>query len=239
MLHKTRGIVFKTVKYSETSIITTIYTEKFGNQTYIISGVRSSKSKSKAALYRHGNLLELVVYHKETGNIMRISEAKFAHAYLEIPFQIIKSSLLLFYIELLNKTLKEHEQNEELFDFLFEIFIALDETDRPTANHHIWFLLALSKYLGFYPASDEGSYFDLREGVFVRTMPVHMNFIPEGLSKKLRNIIDPELINYDQIQLSGGERKQLLHYLLQYYKLHVAEFGEMHSLNILEELFKK
>ncbi len=239
MLHKTRGIVFKTVKYSETSIITTIYTEKFGNQTYIISGVRSSKSKSKAALYRHGNLLELVVYHKETRNIMRISEAKFAHAYQEIPFQIIKSSLLLFYIELLNKTLKEHEQNEELFDFLFEIFIALDETDRPTANHHIWFLLALSKYLGFYLASDEGSYFDLREGVFVRTMPGHMNFIPEGLSKKLRNIIDPELINYDQIQLSGGERKQLLHYLLQYYKLHVAEFGEMHSLNILEELFKK
>ncbi len=208
-------------------------------QTYIVSGVRTSKSKSKAAFYRHGNLLELVVYYRETGNIMRISEAKFAHAYQEIPFQIVKSSLLLFYIELLNKALKEHEANDELFHFLFEIIVELDETDKQLGNHHIWFLLVLSKYLGFYPSTGTGNYFDLKEGLFVQTMPSHLNFLQPGLSAELRNMINPELINYDQIQIPVSERKHMLHALLNYYKFHLEGFGEMQSLHVLEELFRR
>ncbi|MDX1408425.1 MAG: recombination protein O N-terminal domain-containing protein, partial [Saprospiraceae bacterium] len=38
MLIKTRGIVLRKLKYSETSIIADLLTEEFGRMSYIISG---------------------------------------------------------------------------------------------------------------------------------------------------------------------------------------------------------
>ena len=47
MLHKTRGIVFKTTDYGESSVIVQIFTEKFGLQSYIINAVKKPKAKNK------------------------------------------------------------------------------------------------------------------------------------------------------------------------------------------------
>jgi DNA repair protein RecO (recombination protein O) len=49
---KTKGIVLHTVKYSETSVIVKIYTEKLGLVSYIVNGVRSAKSTAKASMMR-------------------------------------------------------------------------------------------------------------------------------------------------------------------------------------------
>ncbi|MEZ5015215.1 MAG: DNA repair protein RecO [Chitinophagales bacterium] len=239
MLHKTRGIVCKTLKYSDTSIITHIYTEKLGLQSYIVRGVRSAKSKGKAALYQHGNLLDLVVYHKESASLQNVSEANLAHMYTSTPFDVVKSALLIFYLEVLNKVLQEQEENEGLFDFLFEQFIHLDEMEKVAPNHHIWFLLALSKYLGFYPASGEGVFFDLQGGVFTHSVPGHGAYLPSGIASVLKKSISPELKNYDQLQINTAERKQLLHSLLDYYRLHLHHFSEIKSVQVLESLFQR
>ena len=58
MLHKTRGIVLHYIKYAETSVIVTIYTESFGRQSYIINGVRSKKAKIKANILQPLFLLQ-------------------------------------------------------------------------------------------------------------------------------------------------------------------------------------
>ena len=44
-LHTTRGIVLRIVKYGETSLIVTIYTELFGIQSFLVNGVRASSKK--------------------------------------------------------------------------------------------------------------------------------------------------------------------------------------------------
>jgi DNA repair protein RecO (recombination protein O) len=43
MTHKTKGIVIRTVKYGETSLIATVFTSLFGVQTYLINGVRKKQ----------------------------------------------------------------------------------------------------------------------------------------------------------------------------------------------------
>ena len=72
MLHKTRGIVFKTTNYSESSVVVQIFTEKFGLQSYLINGVKRPKSKIKLNSLQALHLLEMVVYHKNNGNIQRV-----------------------------------------------------------------------------------------------------------------------------------------------------------------------
>ncbi len=82
-LHKTKGIVLKTVKYGETSLIATLYTELFGIQSYLVNGVRSSSRKGpgKANLFQPAAILDLLVYHNDLRNLQRIREFNWAILY--------------------------------------------------------------------------------------------------------------------------------------------------------------
>jgi DNA repair protein RecO (recombination protein O) len=153
MLLKTKGIVLNQIKYRETSIITKIYTEDFGLKSYIVNGVRTKSSKTKIGLFQPLTLLDLVVYYKEKTTLHRISEIKCYSPYKSIPFEIKKSSIVLFLSEILNKTLKEEISNKELFDFLSTSLIYFDEVKEDYHNFHLQFLFQLSAFLGFFPSN--------------------------------------------------------------------------------------
>ena len=119
-VHNTKGIVLRTVKYGETSLIASIYTELFGLQSYLVNGVRTSSKKGpgKASLFQSGAMLELVVYHNDLKNLQRIKEFKWGYLYRHIFADILKNSVALFMVELLSKTIKQPEQNADLFYFV-------------------------------------------------------------------------------------------------------------------------
>jgi hypothetical protein len=117
-LNKTKGIVLRTVKYGETSLIVLILTEKFGIQSYLVNGVRIStkKGSGKATLFQPSAILDLVVYHSELKQLQRLKEFKWNYLYQNIFSDIKKNAVALFMIELLTRCLKQPEANEELFD---------------------------------------------------------------------------------------------------------------------------
>src|SRR3954463_15402915 len=116
-LHKTKGIVLRTVRYGETSVIVTIFTELFGIQSYLVNGVRAStkKGSGKANLFQPSAILDLIVYYNELKNLQRIREFKWHHLYQHIFSDIKKNAVALFMVELLSKCLKQPEANEDLF----------------------------------------------------------------------------------------------------------------------------
>src|ERR1700748_1892988 len=126
MLHKTRGIVFKTTDYSETSVIVQVFTEKFGLQSYIINGVKKAKAKISRNMLQPLHLLDMVVYHKNAGNVQRISELKNSPVLQTIPYDVIKSSLAIFLNEMLYKSLRQQSADENLFGFIFSAVEWLD-----------------------------------------------------------------------------------------------------------------
>ena len=99
MLHKTRGIVLNYIKHRETSIITHIYTELFGRQSYIINGVRSHRSKIKLTLFQPLTILDLEVYYKPVRDLQRIKEVRNHTLLFNIPNDIHKSSIAIFIAE--------------------------------------------------------------------------------------------------------------------------------------------
>ena len=219
MLHKTRGIVFRFTKYGETSIIVNIFTEMFGLQSYIVNGVRSKMAKNKIALYQPLTLLELVVYHRENANILRIKEIKCLHAYQTIQHDIRKSTIAMFLNEVVNKAVKDQSHAEEICEFLINSFIALDQV--PSAeNFHLIFLLKLSRYLGFGPQTN-----DEVLGVWL------VNTEEEQVLKKLLEA------NYDSIiSMNYTSRKNLLEALLRFYSNHIDNFGEIKSVQVLKDI---
>ena len=123
MLIKTKGIIFRSIKYSETSIITDVFTEKKGLRTYIISGVRKKNARVSASLLQVMSLVDLVVYHRDDKDMTRIKEIKAAHVYQSLPFEIAKSSVGQFMLELTRKAVREPEENLPMFKFVYENLI--------------------------------------------------------------------------------------------------------------------
>lgn len=239
MVIKTRGIILRTIKYSETSLITDIYTEGVGLRTYIISGVRTQRSKVAAGLLQVASLVDIVAYNAE-GKLNRIKEIHAAHVYTALPFDIRRSSIALFMAEVARRTIRESEENAELFAFLFDIFKFLDETDDHFSNLHLLFLLELSRHLGFCP--DEGDYtegavFDLKAGVFTKNTVGHTHFLTEHLSRLLRDILSKPWNQSHCVKLNREERRQLIAEVLKFYQFQLDNFPDIHSFKILQEIF--
>jgi DNA repair protein RecO (recombination protein O) len=236
MLHLTRGIVFHQVKYSETSIIVKIYTEQFGLQSYIIRGIRNKKSLIKPALLQHLTLVEMVVYHKEKKDIQHIKEIKIAYPFKSIPFDIRKSSVIIFLNEVLYHVIREQEPNRSLFEFLYNSIVTLDVTEKGVADFHLHFLMQLTKHVGFFPKnnfSEENSVFDLQEGVFTPSSTTSDISIPRPFSEYFARLIDAR---EDMINISSLHRPILLGYLIRYYKVHIPGIKEIKSHHILQSV---
>ena len=242
-LHKTKGIVLRAVKYGETSLIVTMFTELFGLQSYLVNGVRTSSKKGsgKANLFQPTAILDLVVYHNELKHLNRIKEFKWSYLYQHIFSDVPKNAVALFMIELLTKCLKQPEANPELFEFCEDAFIHLDEsTGSVMANFPLFFALHLPVFFGFRISdeySDKNSIVDLQEGMFVPGRPDHFHFL-EGkqaeVTSELLKMMQPEEL--EQLKLNHDFRRQLLFAYETYYALHIQDFGTMKTLPVLKEV---
>lgn len=224
MQHKTKGIVLKKIKYRETSIITNIYTEEFGVQSYIVNNVRSSKPKTRIALFQPLTLLDLVVYYKPTGGIQRISELKCSYPYGDIPFNIRKSSIMIFLAEVFSKSIREETGNASMFQFLEESLIAFDHLDDNYENFHLQILLKLSRFMGFAPSSGKQL----------------LDQINEAKESRLGKVIDT-LFNEDYTNgpdISYSDRKKILGFIVAYYQIHVENLNRIKSIGVLSEVLK-
>jgi recombinational DNA repair protein (RecF pathway) len=66
-IHKTKGIVLSCLKYGDTSIIASIYTELFGVKSYIVKGIRKANKKGASNInyFFPAAILDLQVYNNE------------------------------------------------------------------------------------------------------------------------------------------------------------------------------
>lgn len=240
MLHATKGIVLKALKFSETSAVVHIYTEKFGRLAYMVNGVYSPKSKFKGALLQPLTVLDMISYHKEHKNLQRLSEIKPCFTFFSLPFDIVKSTIAIFISEILYKVLREEQSDTQLFAFLERSIFFLDNTTLPVNNFHVLFLLQLSAFLGIFPQNNffytERSIFDLEEGIFTHRTPTHHNYLALPVSELLAKSLLTPIEQSHNLPINKTQRRELLHALLRYYEIHIEGFGSVRSLKILEEL---
>ncbi|WDF54977.1 DNA repair protein RecO [Mucilaginibacter sp. KACC 22063] len=238
MLQKTRGIVFKVTDYQESSVIVQVFTEKFGMQSYIINGVKKPKAKISRNILQPLHLLDMVVYNNGSGAIQRVKELKSQPILQTIPYDIIKSSLIIFLNEVLYKAIKQQSGDEYLFNYIWHSVEWLDQSDGNLSNFHLIFLLGLTRYLGFYPHvnSPEHDYFDLKDGVFARYRPESLHYLSAPHSHNFYRLLQSSFDNMQHLRLPNDERRYLIGKLMDYYALHIEGFGNIRSNEILEEV---
>ncbi len=238
-LFKSIGIVFRSVKYSETSLILDIYTREKGMRSFIVSGVRSSKSKNKASLYQHLNILDLVAYDKDN-KLARIKECKIEHYYQQLTFDVVRSSIGLFLLEVCKNSIKEKEENIELFDFIYQRLAILDSNiPQNFGLFPIKFLLELSQYIGFMPHNNHNinnPYFDLYNGHFIPEMTEKYVSTKE-VSNSIATIDNTDINQLTSLSIPKVHRNQIIDDLLIYYRLHIDQFKDLKTLEVLRTIF--
>ena len=241
MIEKTRGIFLHAVKYSETSLIASIYTEDYGRQSFIINGIHGKNSTVRAAVFQPLYLLDLEIYYKSGREIHRIKNARISFPYSNIPFDIRKSTQVLFLAEVLYKCLREEEPNIELFDFLYHSLTLLDITEAGISNFHIWFLFKLTRFLGFSPNREDAeicNFFDLQTARFVSHEPLHSQFTDKHLTILFTRLFNIDSSSIENLDYTQHERRLVLEKLLEFYHIHLGNLGEFKSLEVLKEVLK-
>lgn len=243
MIHKTKGIVLRSIKYGETSLVVTIYTELFGSQTYMVNGARTAKrSGNKAVMFQPSAILDLEVYHNELKAMQRIKETAWAFLYQEILSDVVKNSVALYMVELLQKLLKQPEPNTDLFYFCEDAFTQLDKADKNvTANFPLFFSVQLPEFFGFKingaHLKDSEIFVDLREGIFVSQQPSHPDFIKSEYAHVTADLLNMRMpAELEQLKLNKQTRRELLLRFQDYYAFHVQDFGRLKTLQVLNEV---
>lgn len=242
-LHKTKGIVLRVVKYGETSLVVTIYTELFGLQSYLVNGVRvtTKQGNNKAVMFQPSAILDLVVYHSEFKQLQRIKEHRWAHVYSGILSDVRKNAIALFMVELVTRCIKQPESNPELFGFLEDAFMSLDASSAEiSANFPLYFAVHLPAFFGLRiddNYSTSNAFLDLQEGSFVQEAPSHQHYIAGRLAAITAQLLRTQLPSeLNQLKLNHEVRRELMQAFEVYYLLHVQDFGNMKTLPVLREI---
>jgi DNA repair protein RecO (recombination protein O) len=241
MTHKTKGIVLRTINYGETSVITSIYTELFGLQSYIVKGVRqtSKKNQQRQIYFQPAAMLEMEVYHNQLKNLQFIKEYKWNYLYEKILFDVVRTAVAQFMIELFQHAVKQPEANPELFYLLEGSLTQADKgSDTIAANLPLYFILHLATELGFQLQgiySEETPALDLKEGAFIRAGQIDptSRFSAETISKIQHIQFYNDLEN---IQLTRLARREILELLLQYISFHLTDYRQLKTLPVLQEI---
>jgi len=236
---KTSGIVLHSIKYTDSTTIITVYTRQFGKVSYMVHGINRKKSVNPAAFLQPLSLIEMDVYHIPGKNIQRSKEIRMEHPFTGIPFDPVKNALALFLSEVLYRTLRQTEPDENLYLFLENSILQLDYSESGISNFHLVFLLKLTRYLGFEPNQDDGkvNYFDLMNGVFLNEKPAHAHFTLPEISADLIRALNADYSTMHNLSFSRARRANLLQSLVEYYQLHIPDFHGLHSLPVLQSLF--
>ncbi len=238
--HKTQAIVLHSIKYGETSLVVYMFTRHAGRQSYLVQGVRSAKSRTnRAALYQPMFPLEFEGLESSRSELLKIKDLKAIYVPNNLVYDISKSTISLFMAEIIYRLVREREANEPLFDFIYSSVEMLNQMEEGVSNFHLWFMVKLSYFLGFYPSNEyvSGYWFDIKEGGFLNYKPEHNMVMTREQSKILGQLINFELHDLSSLKLSGSSRSDFLNALISYFTYHFDAVLNIKSLEVLREVF--
>ena len=236
---KTRGIVLKTVKYGDSKIIVDFLTREEGRISMVCKVSPSKRFGVRHQYFQPMTVLDIRYMRNPRQSLGTIKEAHIAMPYTSLYTDGIKMSITFFIAEFLHYTTRDLHTDAPLYDFIEQSMAWLDASERGVANFHLMFMIRMSLFLGFLPDMDsyrEGALFDMREGIFCLSAPLHPDVLNAEDAKKMQILMRMTPSNLHLFPLSRNERNRIIDITLLYYHLHIPQFSDMKTLEVLRAL---
>ena len=231
---KTKAFVFKNIKTKDNTHIIKLYTLELGLLSFVVT-VSKTKGKVKPSYLLPLAALEVSFEYHPTKDIQRLSDVTINSQYNQIHESIMKQSILYFISEVFEKSIKEIEKNEQLFQFIETTLVRLSSAEN-LYYFTIQFLVDLSLHIGIIPDdnySKEEPIFNMAEGKFLSENSIHLHSINSDESLLLHQFLEGN----HNLHLSKEQRNRMVNVLVNYFEMHIPDFGKVKSLEVLEEVF--
>lgn len=239
MTGKTEAIVLSKVKYGDNSYIANFYSLEFGRFAAIVRIPKTAKSGIKPSLFFPLNIIETEVKLKNARNIQTITYCNRKFNLGNICDDIYKTCMAQFIAEVLTKTIKEEEPNPQMYNFIRNTVLELNESGQNTSDIHLFFLKDFAKAAGFGITGNycnETPFFNLREGLFIPMFTSDSESLDMNESKIMAQFAETSFNKQNSFS-NYKTRKMLIEKILLYYKFHIPGFGEINSMKVLHEVF--
>jgi len=239
MFQTTEAIVLQLYPYKDHNAVVKLFTQNMGPISCWAASIHKKTSKTKANLLQPLSIIKAEISNKGNESLIQLREIETSVQTPHISLNIEKSTIAMFLAELLLKSLKESPHDDTLYDFIKDAILLLDATTERCTNFHILFMIRLSDHFGLLPKgnySAETSYFNLQDGIYQLSPPLHPHFLSPTESEWLSKLSSKSLDKFYEWNIPAASRKLLLRGLLEYFELHLAMIP-LKSHLVLEEVF--
>lgn len=240
IMYKITAIVLRAFAFNDSKLMVDVLSREEGRVSCVALVGSSKKRKSRRQLFQPMSLLELVVERKSAGSLLVVKDAHIFRAFSSIPFDPYKLSISMFVAEFLCRVTMGGSESPLLYDYVCDSVQWLDGSSAGFSNFHLVFMMRLARFVGVYPNMEgyvEGYCFDMQNGCFVSSAFSGRGFLDAEDSRIMYLLMRMDYGSMHLFKMSHEERNRCLDVVLDFYRLHVPDFGELKSLQVLRDMF--
>ena len=230
-------IVLHTFRYGESGHIVQVLAREHGLLSCMVKGRR--RSPLPPVLMQPLSLVEVVMDVRPNRQFQFLRESAPLALYDGIAGNPAKNAMALFLCEILCRALRESPADVRLFDFVADSVAVLNRVERGVATFHLVFLIKMTYFLGYFPNLSDfhaGVLFDMENSSFV-DVQTNVHTLDVAQTEVFAQLMRMDYANMYLFALSGAQRSDILDKILTYYRLHLPDFGEVKSFEVLRQLF--
>jgi DNA repair protein RecO (recombination protein O) len=238
MLITTNAIVLNHFKQGEKGIICNLYCQKEGFLSFWTQATQGKNKKQSTLL----PLTQVEVVYKQNQNHQSLhffQSIETKHHYATLYENPIKTAIVFFLTEILQVCLKKDgNQNAQLFQTLEKNLVLFDKKPTHFSEFHLYLLVVLIDQMGIFPDLTHFNYpyFDLQNGKFCLTIEKSSELLSESEKPLFLKIFGLDFSMDSRNELTPTERKNGINLLMRYLALHIDNFKQPNSLEILRQL---
>jgi DNA repair protein RecO (recombination protein O) len=220
---KATALVLRTVEFSETSLVVTLFTREFGKLGALAKGGRRLKSPFESALDLLA-LCRIVFLRKSSDTLDLLTEAKLVRRFRPAGRDMLSLYAGYYVAELIDSLVDEYDPHPELFDAADETLQALGAGET-VLRRIIRFELGALRLLGHSPSletcvecgepvatSGRVAFGHIDGGVLCercRTGKTQVAMINAGVMRTLAQLADPDHHAWQRLEIPPGMRGEL------------------------------
>ncbi len=148
---QSEAIVLRVIPWSETSLITSLYTRDFGKLSVLAKGARRPKSPFEAALDLL-SIVRVVFIAKSSDALDILTEAKLQRRFRGGTRELLRLYAGYYVAELLDRLTEKGDRQPEIYELATATLAALSETDNSVAGVVVRWELQMLRLVGHLPS---------------------------------------------------------------------------------------